>query len=300
MTNRQDVLAKLSASLAARAEAAARITIGIRLPSGAHLSGTLWRSDVVVTSEQSLPQLDEYDVAAADERTSTAAAVGRDRGTNVAALRLAQPLPFAATERAEPQTGAIALAFGADAAGAVTTRLAAVHSVGPKWHSRAGGTIERRIVLDARLGPAEEGGPVLDAAGLLIGMSTFGPSGQVLVIPTATIERVLPQLLAHGHVARGWLGLALQPVAVPDALQEAAGQSRAMMVMSLAKDGPGATAGIQPGDLLLSIAGQPASGFRKLAAALDADKVGTEVDVRVLRGAAIEQLNATIASRPQS
>ena len=219
MTKRQDILMQLSASLAARAEAAARITVSIRLPSGAHLSGTLWRSDVVVTSHQSLPQLEEYEVAAADEHTSTATAVGRDHGTNVAALRLTQPLPFRATEGVEAQVGAIALAFGADAAGAVTTRLAAVHSVGPKWHSRAGGTIERRIVLDARLGSSEEGGPVLDAAGLLIGMSTFGPFGQVLVIPTATIEHVLPQLLEHGHVARGWLGLALQPVAVPDPLQ---------------------------------------------------------------------------------
>jgi len=64
-------------------------------------------------------------------------------------------------------------------------------------------------------GRREEGGPVFDATGGCLGMSTFGPRGQVIAIPTATIERVVPLLLKHGRVARGWLGVALQAVAVP-------------------------------------------------------------------------------------
>jgi len=96
-------------------------------------------------------------------------------------------------------------------------------------HSSRGGLIDRRIVLDVSLGRREEGGPVFDATGGCLGMSTFGPRGQVIAIPTATIERVVPLLLKHGRVARGWLGVALQAVAVPDALRETADQSSGLM-----------------------------------------------------------------------
>jgi len=77
-----------------------------------------------------------------------------------------------------------------------------------------------------------------------VGMSTFGPRKRVLVIPAATLERVVPTLLREGHVARGWLGMALQPVAVPEALRSASGQSAALIAMSIAAEGPAARAGL--------------------------------------------------------
>src|SRR6202021_4487 len=106
-----------------------------------------------------------------------------------------------------------------------SARLGTVNLVGGEWHSRRGGLIDRRIVLDIGLAHREEGGPVLDAAGGFLGMSTFGPRGQVIAIPFATIARVVPQLARDGRIARGWLGVALQAVAVPDALRETAEQS---------------------------------------------------------------------------
>ena len=82
-------------------------------------------------------------------------------------------------------------------AGAPTGRLGMVHATGPEWHSQAGGRIETLLRLDARLG-ADEGGPVLTLGGRLIGMSTSGPRRRALVIPAATIERVLDPLLDRG------------------------------------------------------------------------------------------------------
>src|SRR6185295_16364267 len=110
------------------------------------------------------------------------------------------------------RVGSLAIALGANVHGSTTARLGTVNAVGPQWYSRAGGRIEQRIALDIRLGRTEEGGPVLDAEGGLLGMSTLGPPGVVLVIPAATLDRVVPQLLNDGQVARGWLGLGLQPV----------------------------------------------------------------------------------------
>src|SRR6266702_1507042 len=138
-------------------------------------------------------------------------------------------------------------------------------AAGAEWHSSRGGLIDRRIVLDLRLARREEGGPVFDAAGAYLGMSTFGPRGQVIAIPTATIERIVPLLLKDGRIARGWLGVALQAVAVPDALRESAGQSSGLMVMSVVEDGPAAQAGIVAGDIILSVEGISAHRFREVA-----------------------------------
>ena len=86
----------------------------------------------------------------------------------------------------------------------------------------AGGRIDALIRLDTRLG-ADEGGPVLSLAGGLIGMSTSGPRRRTIVIPTATLARVVDPLLAEGRIARGWLGIGLQPVMIPDSLRQSAG-----------------------------------------------------------------------------
>src|SRR5262249_20789413 len=153
----------------------------------------------------------------------------------------------------EARAGAIVIAIGADGTGGASVRLGIVNIAGPEWHSSRGGLIDRRIVLDVRLARSEEGGPIFDASGYCLGMSTFGPRGQVLVIPAATMDRIVPTLLEDGRVARGWLGVTLQPVAVPDALRETVDQSSGLMVMSVVENGPAAQAGIVPGDIILSV-----------------------------------------------
>ena len=198
----------------------------------------------------------------------------------------------------EAQAGALALALGADGTGGVSARLGLVNHAGAQWHSLAGGLIDRRIALDLRLARAEEGGPVFSAAGLFLGMSTLGARARVLVIPAATLERIVPVLLKDGRVARGWLGVALHPVAVPDALRETAGQPSGMMVMSLAEGGPAAKAGIVPGDIVLSVNGTQALGFRRIAAQLAPDSIGRTAALRIVRGGSVLSLDAVVGARP--
>jgi S1-C subfamily serine protease len=304
MSTQPDILTRLSDALAARSAAASRMTAAIRPADGtqrgrAFLSGLLWQSNVVVTSEQALPKRGEWEIVAADENIVRAGAVARDSSTNIAVLRLEQALPFAPFATASARAGALALAFGADSSGGIRTRLGVVNAVGPEWRSLAGGRIERRVWLDVRLGRTEEGGPVLDEKGALLGMSTFGPWRRVLAIPSATLERVLPQLLRDGYIARGWLGLALQPVAVPDSLRETAGQPIAVMVMQTVDGGPAAQAGVAPGDLLLTVDGTPVAPPRGLATALDAESIGREVELRLIRAGAVFSVRTTVAQRPR-
>jgi S1-C subfamily serine protease len=297
MSNSAEMLAQLSGALAARAESAASHVAAIRADHGRHIAGLMWQSDVVVASEQSLPRKEEFELIVPGGPVVAAKICGRDASTNIAILKTDEPVSAPVLTAAQPHAGAIVLAAGADGAGGASLRLGIVNLVGGEWHSSRGGLIDHRILLDIRLAYREEGGPVFDAAGGCLGMSTFGPHGQVIVIPFATIARVVPQLLKDGRVARGWLGVALQTVAVPDALQDSAAQPSGLMVMSIVENGPAAQAGIVAGDIILSIDGTPTHRFRKIAGLFGSDSIGRKAEVRLIRGGAVISVQTTIAER---
>ena len=258
----------------------------------------MWRSDVIVASEQSLPPQEKFDVVTTGGTLTTAKVAGRDSSTNIAVLRLQASLASSAITTSGASAGAIAIAIGADGTGGASARLGIINIAGPEWHSSRGGLIDRRIVLDVRLARSEEGGPIFDATGNCIGMSTFGPRGQVIVIPTATIDRIVPTLLKYGHVARGWLGVTLQAVAVPDALRETVDQSSGLMVMSVVENGPAAQAGIVAGDIILSVDGTSTHRFRKIARHFGSENIGRETELRLIRSGTVIMVKTAIAERP--
>ena len=257
----------------------------------------LWQPGIVVVSEQALPRKDEFELVAPGGSALAAKVAGRDASTNIAILKTAIAIAAPAYTAAEAKAGALALAIGADGSGGVSARLGLVNLVDGEWHSRRGGLIDRRIVLDIELAHREEGGPVFDAAGSCLGISTFGPRGRVIVIPHATLARVVPQLIKDGHVSRGWLGVALHAVAVPDALHESAGQTSGMMVMSVVENGPAAQGGIVAGDIVLSVDGISTHRFRKIARFFGGDSIGRKAEIRLIRGGAIITVQITIAER---
>ena len=293
-----DMLARLSNALASRVAEAGRIVVAVRPGGGRARSGIIWRDGIAVVSEQSLPRAERYDAVLPGGQIVAARLAGRDPGTNVAAIRLDGGAGATLPAAAEARTGALALTLGSDGAGGATARLALVQEAGPAWNSQAGGRIDRRIVLDARLGDAAEGGPVLDGSGGLLGMSTFGPRRRALVIPAATIERVLGPLLDRGDMPRGWLGVSLQPVAIPEAMRGAAGGESGLMVLGLAEGGPAALAGVMPGDILVALDGHPAVRPRDIAERLGADSVGKTVELRVLRAGHAMTFSLAVSARP--
>ena len=290
------LLEQLSKDLAHQAEVARAFTVEIRSGGSGYRSGTLWRPDVVITSEQVLGKGDSYDVVVAGQTPVRATLAGRDPGTNVAVLKLETALPGTLPAFADPPAGSLALACGADGHGGIAVHLGVISAVAPEWRSRAGGRIDRRIMLDVVLSEHEEGGPVLDASGALIGMSTLGHHGAALAIPHGTIVRSVELLLQYGRIERGWLGVALQPVAVPEDMRAAAGQDSALMVMGTEKDGPAAAAGILTGDVLLQIDGVPLTDMR--AGRLGPDSVGRQVEVKLIRAGAIMSVTTTITAHP--
>ncbi len=291
-----DIIEQVSAGLADRVAQAAPSVVGIhggKRPT----SGILWRPDVVVGSEQMFGETPELTIVADGQRIAASLA-GRDPGTNVVVFKLQTPLQAATpTPAAPPRVGSLALVLGRDAAGGPTGRLAMVHAAGDAWHSMAGGRIDALIRLDCRLA-YDEGGPVLALDGGLIGMSTAGPRHRTLVIPTATLERIIDPLLADGRIPRAWLGVGLQPVMIPDSFRQTTGQESGLMVVSLAASAPAEAAGILPGDIVLDIDGAPVSRLRALTASLGPDRIGNPVVLRVLRAGAVQAISVTVAARP--
>jgi S1-C subfamily serine protease len=300
MVRHSDILSELSNALVGRTAAAKNSVTALKVAEGWYLSATVWSTDVLVASEQSLPHRSEFEAVAPGGKPTRATTVGRDPATNLAVLRLADPLTVPPVASANAAAGQLVLAIGADGEGGARARLGVVNLVGAEWQSSRGGRIEQRLLLDISLSPGEEGGPVFDVAGALLGISTFGPRGRVLVIPTATLERVIPTLLVHGKSARGWLGVALQPVAIPDALRDEAKQSSGLMVMSIVEAGPGAKAGLVAGDILLSVDGTATPRVRDLARQLGTESIGQQAEVHLIRGGSIVSVQALIAERPDS
>lgn len=293
----QNPLISLSQALTERANLARPLLARITVQGHRPRSGMLWRKDVVVASEQAFPNAGEAAVTLGDGTAIPARVAGRDRGTNVIALRVEGTPDPAFSPAAEPQAGALVLGLGVDDAG-IAARLGIIRSVGPAWHSRAGGRIDRRITLDIAMTPREEGGPVFDAGGGLLGISTLGPRRRVLVIPSSTVNAVLEPLLSKGRVERGWLGVALQPVLVPEDLQSEAGASGGLMIMRLSNGGPAAQANLHLGDILVAIGGQNVTSPMMVAQHLGPDTVGRQLELCLIRAGKLVSQQVMIGARP--
>jgi S1-C subfamily serine protease len=265
-------------------------------------SGIHWRAGIVVTAEEVLERDEGIKITLAGGRIVDATLAGRDPTTDVAVLRF-QPDGLAAAptiDAASLRAGNIVLAIG-NHQGAPVASLGIVAVAGGAWHSARGGAIDSLIRLDMGLSLAAEGGALVDAQGRVVGMAVLGPRRRVLAIPTATIDRVVDQLLAKGHVFRGYLGAGLQPVRLghaPDAANDAlpAG-GRGVLVVSLDPTGPAARAGLMIGDIVTAWNAKPVDRVREIMRLLSPESVGQTIDLGLLRGGAPTALKIVIGER---
>src|ERR1700761_9441685 len=247
-------------------------------------TGFVWKQGLVITADEALADEGEIAVKLADGTSQPATIAGRDHTTDIALLRVdTAGLTPATLSSQVPALGALNVVIAAER-GVPTAALGVISLSGERWRSLRGGE------LDARLAFSHQGGLALNAAGEAFGMAVLGPR-RVLVIPSATIERVAPKLETHGRVARGYLGLGLQPVKLDDGI--------GAMVMSVDKTGPAASAGIRQGDVIVAWNGEKLSGVRALLRALGPESVGTVVDVSARRADEPVNFKLTIGERPE-
>ena len=255
-------------------------------------SGFVWRPGLIVTADEALSEEGEFAIALPSGDIVAAQLAGRDSTTDVALLRVDRADLQPVLLEALPVTaGALAMAVGAED-GTPAIAVGVVSRAAGPWRSLRGGEIEARIELDLRLRRSAEGGLTLNAVGQAIGMAVFGPRRRVLVIPSATIERVAAKLENYGRIARGYIGLGLQPVAIEG------GDESGVMVMSVDPQGPGAAAGLFQGDIIVTWNSEPIQHVHSLLRALGPDSVGQTVTLGLRRAGETKRVPLTIAERP--
>jgi S1-C subfamily serine protease len=289
-TSSQSPLSAFSAAVAELVRGAAPSVVSMR-SERAQSSGFVWRPGLVVAAESALADDGKIEIVAHDGASAVAELVGRDPSTDVALLRVQRTdLPQAPPSAGAAAAGALALVVAARE-GAPAASLGIVSYACPQWRSMRGGLIDARIELSAALRRSSEGGLALDAEGRAFGMAVFGPRRRTLVIPSATIERVAATLAAKGRIARGYLGLGLQPVKLE-------GGGLGLIAISIDPKGPGAAAGVRQGDVIAAWNGDAIRGLHHLLRALGPDSVGTTVKLSLRRGGEPLELSLIVGERP--
>jgi S1-C subfamily serine protease len=270
-------------ALPAAVQRVAADTVGLALRRGA-AAGLLWSPGVVVTAGSALWRAPEtVALLLPGGETATARVRGSDAGTDLAALSFDSPAAPACERAADaqPQVGDFVFAVGREPSGRVQASFGHVGAAGGEWRTWRGGRVERFIRLDGGLYPGLVGAPVADAAGRVLGIASPALSRHHgVVLPLATVERVLVQLLAHGRVHRPQLGVALQPVRCT--LEGAA--TDGLLVSAVADGGAAANAGVLVGDAIVGLAGQPTGSIAQLRDALTAQALGSTLVLRLARG----------------
>lgn len=293
----------LSNNLADAVETAGNSIVAVHARRHTPASGVHWRRGVIVTADHVVEREDSITVTLPDGRSAPATLAGRDPGTDLAVLRLeGENLPEAQIGDAEQlRIGHIVLAVARPGELGLSASWGAVSALGGPWRTWSGGQIDRLIRPDLTLYPGFSGGPLVDAAGQIAGINTSGLSrNMTLTVPSSTVSRVVEQLLTTGRISRGYLGVAMQPVRLPDALVSSLGlpRHRALIVVSVENDGPAEKSGVLVGDVLLALNGTPLTDTDSVQSMLDADRIGQTIAARILRGGQPAEVTLTVGERP--
>jgi len=266
-------------------------------------SGVHWRPGIIVTADHTLSQDEDIQVTLPSGQRVDAALAGRDSGTDVAVLKAeglgATAAPAGAIDGAK--VGELALVLGRSPNSGPNASLGVISAVSGPWRTWRGGRLDQYIRLDATLFPNSSGGAVVDCRGQLLGIATSGLSRIAgLAIPASAINRVADAVLQRGYVPRGYLGVSVQPVAIPDALRSSLSIANrsGVMIVNVERGGPADQAGLLLGDILLAIGATQLEHVEALQAFSDSGVIGTTVKMRLIRAGALQELSIAIGERP--
>lgn len=259
-------------------------------------SGLIWAPGVVVTAAHTLEREDDLAVGLPDGRTVPATLVGVDAGTDLAVLRVADGADGADWRFADPpDAGHLVLAVGRP--GRIRVAVSVITGRGDAWQSRGGAAVDAWVETELGPWPGFSGSAALDADGALLGLNTAVFGRRSVVIPVATVRRVVTDLLAHGRVPKAWLGIGTHPVRLGAGLAALAGQPGALLIDAVAPGSPAEAAGLLLGDALVQFDGAGVTGVDALLARLGADQVGKSIPVRLVRAGALVDVPITVGSR---
>ena len=265
-------------------------------------SGVIFTPDgYVLTNNHVITGADDIQVLLHDGRVAHAKVIGTDPDTDLAVLKIdAGTLPTIQVDPEAPRVGDVVLAIGNPFGIGQTVTMGIVSAL---QRQLSLSPYEDFIQTDAAINSGNSGGALVNAEGQLVGINTamldrdVGAQGIGFAIPVHTAKRVLDQIVEHGHVVRGWLGVEVGNVIVSaDSGLPAA--ARGATVLDVYPGGPAAQAGLQPGDILLKLGSQPVTDpfdFRSREANM---KPGSKIEVFGLRAGMPFHTEAVLTQRP--
>lgn len=297
------LLESLSNELASAVEAGGRAVVAIHARRRIPASGVHWRPGVIVATNHTINRDENITVTMPDGTTAPVTLAGRDPSTDLAVLRLAGQSLGTAQLRLDssPSVGEFVIALGRPGP-RLTASWGVVSSVAGAWRTWHGAEIDSLLRLDVSIYDGFSGGPLIDAAGRVLGINTSGLArGTPVTIPVATVERTVGELLERGAIRRAYLGIGTQPVRIPQSLARRLELTNTvgLMIASVEPGGPADRDGVMLGDVLLALDGAAVSDPTDVLAQLAGDRVEKPMAVRVIRGGELKTLQVTPGERPQ-
>jgi S1-C subfamily serine protease len=263
-------------------------------------SGIALAEDLVLTADHVVTREDGIKVLLADGKSFDATIAGRDPGSDLAVLRLAEKVLTPARTSDMVKVGQLVLALGRPSNAGIQASWGIVTAISGPTRTFRGGMLDEFIQSETTPYPGFSGGPLVNTEGEVLGLNTSGLTrGSSLTIPVKVAWRTGQALAQHGTVKRGYLGVRTQPVDIPETSRQALKreQSQGLLVLWLEEGGPAATGGLLVGDILVAVGGQALEGADDLFSALGSSTVGKPIAVEVLRGGRPETVNVTVGER---
>src|SRR6185295_3125487 len=294
-----DLLTPFSNQLADAVAAAVPSVVqvqGTRRPA----SGLVYADNVVLTTVRALGRDDGLRVRRDDGRAFDAELAGWDPTTSLAVLKVADlQAPPIAPSTVPPRVGHLALVVGRSWSNVATASAGVISIIGGPLPTGRRRAIDQVFRTTAPMHDGFAGGAFLDTTGGLIGIATATAiRGLGVVIPASIAWKTAATVLEHGSLKRGYLGLAGQPVALPDSQRGAGGREQALLVVGVTSNSPASAAGILVGDVLLEFDGHSVESPEELLDLLVGDRVGKELTLKVLRGGTAKDLKVVVGERP--
>ncbi|SRR6266545_4301723 len=260
-------------------------------------TATVWdaKAGLVVTTSHAVAHDDSARLTLPGGQERDAQVVGRDPGTDLALLRT-DPSDLAPIEYREAdglKVGHAALALGRPGQ-SVRASFRIIGVLGADVRTPWGGRLERYVETDRGFPRGFSGGPLIDLEGRALGINTTGLlRGADVTVPTVTVRRVVGELLAHGAVKRGYLGVAVQRVRLPEEVASGLGQKTGALVVGVEDASPAARSGLVLGDVLVALDGRLIAGPDELRELLS-ERRGVEVEARIIRVGKVQSIRIAV------
>lgn len=267
-------------------------------------SGVIWGADAIVTADHTIQRDEEIEVTLPDGKSRSAQLAGRDPGTDLALLRV-EDLPAAPRTSAQSESvraGELALVLGRSPDSGPNASLGIISAVSGPWRTWRGGRLDQYIRLDAKFFPNSSGGAVISARGEIIGIGTSALSRMAgLAIPISVVSRVAEKLLKEGYIPRGYLGVGVQSVPIPETLraQIPQGNESGVIVLGIEPGGPADQGGLLIGDVIVRLGDTKIENTADVQSFADSGIIGTSVKVSFVRAGTLKESSLKVGERPR-